>query len=104
MNLMTGQISENLATIFDKKEPLAMDIFQILGALLCNEAVDAQHRMNGTQKCLDEVFVHIQKYAGDVKKQASYILIIKNMMKGLTECVMVPQKQYFSWMIAELLN
>lgn len=36
MNLMTSKISENLSTIFDKKEPLAMDIFQILGALLCN--------------------------------------------------------------------
>lgn len=61
--------------------------------------------MNGTQHCLREVFVQIQKHAGDAKKQANYILIVKNMMKGLTEQgVMQPQKEYFSFMIQELLN
>ena len=52
LKLVSEQVLDSLGTVFDKKEPLSMDIFQILGTLLCDDTVPIETRIGYTEYSL----------------------------------------------------
>lgn len=53
MKLIVIEVFGNLGAIYERTEPFNMQIFQIMGALVCSKDISDHDRLEYTENCIN---------------------------------------------------
>lgn len=68
MKLIVIEVFGNLGAIYERTEPFNMQIFQIMGALVCSKDISDQDRLEYTENCINQAYKEILKSKGNDKR------------------------------------